>query len=120
MCFLHTSFGLTRGVQVKDHIQCLSKLPGSGFAIQVLTNRSDVHCLGMKTAVEEFLRLQQDSKTSLEEEAELAAVSSSQVKYDLQKLYDVVRYIGFHTKNYTWHYSSPVLFNKTSMKRHIP
>lgn len=87
MCFLRTSFALSRGVQVKHHIQCLSKLPGSGFAIPVLTNRSDVHCLGMKTAMEEFLRLQQDSEASLQvqhsqnkeievKKAELAAVSN--------------------------------------------
>lgn len=66
MCFLLTSFALSRGVQVKDHIQRLSKLPGCGFAFRVLTHRPDVHCLGMETAVEEFLRLQQDSETSLQ------------------------------------------------------
>lgn len=60
-----TSFGLSRVVQVKDWIQRLSQLPGCGFALPVLTHGPDVHCLGMKTAVEEFLWLQKDSETSL-------------------------------------------------------
>lgn len=55
MCFLLTTFALCRGVQVKDHIQGLSQLPGCGFALPVLTHGSDVHRLGVKTAVEEFL-----------------------------------------------------------------
>lgn len=66
MGFFLTSFALRRCVQVKDHIQRLSQLPGRGFALPVLAHGSDVHCLGMKTAVEEFLRLQQDSEASLQ------------------------------------------------------
>lgn len=61
-----TPFALSRGVQVKNHIQRLSQLPRGSFALPVLTHGSDVHCLGKKTAVEEFLRLQQDSETSLQ------------------------------------------------------
>lgn len=63
--FLLTTFALCRGVQVKDHIQGLSQLQGRGFALPVLTHRSDVHRLGKKTAVEELLRLQEDSEASL-------------------------------------------------------
>lgn len=63
--FLLTTFALCRGVQVKDYIQSLSQLQGRGFALPVLTHRSDVHRLGKKTAVEEFLRLQEDSEASL-------------------------------------------------------
>lgn len=62
-----TSFPLARRVQVEDHIQCLSELPGGGFALPVLTHLSDMYRLGVETAVEEFLRLHQDSQTSLEE-----------------------------------------------------
>ena len=62
---LLTSFALSRGVQVKHDIQSLSQLPGGGFTLPVLAHGSDVHCLGMKTAVEQFLWLQQDSETSL-------------------------------------------------------
>lgn len=54
-CLFLTSFALCRGVQVKHHIQRLSQLPGCGFALPVLTHRPNVHCLGVKTAVEEFL-----------------------------------------------------------------
>lgn len=60
-----TTLALCRGVQVKDHIHGLSQLQGCAFALQVPARRSDVHCLGEKGAVEEFLRLEQDGQTSL-------------------------------------------------------
>lgn len=63
--FLLTTFALCSGVQVEDNIEGLSQLPGCGFALPVLTDRSDVNGLGVKTAVEELLRLQQDRKASL-------------------------------------------------------
>lgn len=63
--FLLTTLALCRGVQVKDHIHGLSQLQGCAFALRVPAHRSDVHCLGEKGAVEEFLRLEQDGQTSL-------------------------------------------------------
>lgn len=53
--YLLTTFPLCRDVAVKDHVQCLSQLPGRGFALPVMTHGSDVDCLGVETAVEEFL-----------------------------------------------------------------
>lgn len=53
--FFLTAFALCGGIQVKDHIHGLSQLQRCGFALQVLAHRSDVHCLGEKGAVEEFL-----------------------------------------------------------------
>lgn len=52
---LLTTFPLRGDVAVKDHIQCLSQLPRRGFALPVITHGSDVDCLGVETAVEEFL-----------------------------------------------------------------
>lgn len=66
ICLCHTTFALWRGVQVEYNIQRLSQLPGCGFALPVLAHRSDVHCLRMETAVEEFLWFQQDCKPSLQ------------------------------------------------------
>lgn len=94
LCFLLTTFALCRGVQVKDHIQCLSQLPWCAFALPVLTHGSDVHCLRMETAVEEFFWLQQDSKTSLQaqqretedETEEAAATDNWTVKVGLKIL----------------------------------
>lgn len=58
--YLLTTFPLRRDMAVKDHIESLSQLPGRGFALPIMTHRSDVNCLGVETAVEDFLGLQQD------------------------------------------------------------
>lgn len=54
----YTSFALSGSVKIKDDVQGLSQLPRGGCALCVLTHGSNVHCLGMKTAVEEFLGLE--------------------------------------------------------------
>lgn len=53
--FLLTTLAVCGGVQVKDHIHCLSQLQRCGFALPVMAHWSDVHCLGEEGAVEEFL-----------------------------------------------------------------
>lgn len=53
--YLLTTFPLRRDVAVKDHVKCLSQLPGRSFALPVMTHGSNVDCLGVETAVKEFL-----------------------------------------------------------------
>lgn len=53
--YLLTTLPLRRYVAVKDHVERLSQLPGRSFALPVVTHGPDVDCLGVETAVEEFL-----------------------------------------------------------------